>query len=212
MMRSRVLVRSFAVVLSFLSAVYFSEAVIFTENTTIQETNDLYEGAGLLISNCTVTVLGIHHFSAVDIVARGTVDVYGTCTMYALTADGATLRLGGGHVLGISTALSLSNGSTLLVCGTNTSAKVDGAWAGLGGMIQAADVSVSSDSTISANGQGYTGGVNAANGNGPGAGVRGEYNGPGASHGAIHAGGALQFADRSGDAHVAERHNDSQKA
>ena len=30
--------------------------------------------------------------------------------------------------------------------------------------------------------------------------------------GAIHAGGALQFADRSGDAHVAERHNDSQKA
>jgi hypothetical protein len=30
--------------------------------------------------------------------------------------------------------------------------------------------------------------------------------------GAIHAGAGLQFADRSGDAHVAERHNDSHKA
>jgi RHS repeat-associated protein len=108
---------------------------------------------------------------------------YGAVTV----ENGATLTVGGGSVLTIDDALTVTGNSTLLLQGANTSGEVNGQWAGVGVTINAADVEVDAGSSISANGQGYTS-VTGATGNGPGGGggnstvtAGGGYGGAGAN-------------------------------
>ncbi len=105
---------------------------------------------------------------------------------------GATLTIGGQTTLNCTT-LDVTNSSTLLVQSINNSALVSGTWQGLGGTINATgNVNIDSTSTISADGQGYTGVGGGGTGNGPGGGPGrgGGYDGPGGSYGGLGANGA----------------------
>ena len=88
-----------------------------------------------------------------------------TYTVNDLTVDnGATLTIAGGTTLNVLGTLNVTDGSTIIAQGTNRAAQINSAWAGVGVTINAHNVLVSSDSKISADGQGYV--LNAGPGHG----------------------------------------------
>ena len=85
-----------------------------------------------------------------------------TIAYQAMTTDNsATLTIGGGSIITISETLSIVGNSTLFLQGKNNTSQVSGQWIGEGVTINAGDVTIDNGSKISADGQGYTGVVNA---------------------------------------------------
>ena len=168
-------------------AVYYADAVAyigFTGSTAIGGGGP-HGGGGTGTSGFFDTFVANHHLRifenfvvAVDVAAQ-----YGAVTL----ADSARLTLGGGSVLTVDGELAVTEGSTILCQGKDTSAQVGGEWAGAGVTIDVGDLTVSSDSRITADGQGYRGAKTGfTSGTGPGAGGPGVgAGGPGAGHGGV---------------------------
>ena len=111
---------------------------------------------------------------------------YGAVTV----ENGGTLVIGGGSAIDIGGTLTVTGNSTILLQGKNTTAKVNGKWAGEGVTLRAANVVVAAGSKISADGQGYV------TSQGPGAGPTksdgGSYGGRGgANSGPTYGSGAI---------------------
>ena len=100
-------------------------------------------------------------------IAAGTTATYTSITVQ----DGATLTVGGGSTLTVSGAMHVTGDSNIVLQGANTTAQVNGAWAGVGSTISAGSVAVDAGSSINADAQGYTAS------NGPGAAAAGTTNG-----------------------------------
>ncbi len=101
-------------------------------------------------------------------------------------ANGAQLDLGGGTVLTVDGAFTLSGNSTVVCQSKNTTAQVNGQWAGVGVAIYAGNLTIEAGSKISADGQGYVGGQTAGSpGQGPGGGIwtNGDWRAAGGSYG-----------------------------
>ena len=108
---------------------------------------------------------------------------------------GATLEIAGGGGVRVAGDLSVLDSSTVVVGTANRSAQVDGAWAGVGGTIEAANVTVDATSRIHADGLGYTGTDTAGSGPGGGAGDRSSgHGGGGGGHGNAGSGGRNSYA------------------
>jgi hypothetical protein len=104
--------------------------------------------------------------------------------------SGAILTVGGGSSLIVADRLTVTGSSRLLLGAKNRDATIDGEWRGAGVTIAAGNVTVTADSIITADGQGYVGRA------GPGAGgsdpiCAGRTAGAGAGHGG--AGGSGGF-------------------
>ncbi|NVN93010.1 MAG: hypothetical protein HXX11_20780, partial [Desulfuromonadales bacterium] len=69
--------------------------------------------------------------------------------------NGATLSIAGGSTIHVTETVTVSGNATILLQGKNNSAQVGGQWAGVGGTINAANVTVDAGSKITADGQGY---------------------------------------------------------
>ena len=69
--------------------------------------------------------------------------------------SGAILTIAGGSTINVAGTVTVTGGSTILLQGKNTSAQVDGQWAGVGVTINAADIQIDAGCAISADGQGY---------------------------------------------------------
>lgn len=107
-----------------------------------------------------------------------------TPTYGAVTLTDATLTVGGGSTITVNGAVTLSGTSTLLLKGKNTSAQVAAAWAGDGVTLNAASMTVSANSVVSANEQGYKGGLGGmSDGKGPQGGSGTCCTGAGGGHG-----------------------------
>jgi YD repeat-containing protein len=110
-----------------------------------------------------------------------------TASFDAITvSNGAPLIIGGGSSITLTGALTVTGNSTVYVLSKNNTGMAGGVWAGVGSIIQAASVEVDSGSTISADGQGYSGGA-ITPGNGPGGGTG---DGIGGSYGGVGGGNA----------------------
>jgi hypothetical protein len=106
------------------------------------------------------------------VISTNTTYATGTYSLTSLTVEnGATLTVGGGSTLTVSGAVLVTANSSIVLQGANTSAQVNGAWAGVGSTINAATVEVDTGSSINADAQGYT-----AN-SGPGAATSGTNGG-----------------------------------
>ncbi len=92
--------------------------------------------------------------------------------------NGAVLGVAGGSTVTLTASLTLQESATLILRGVNNTAQVDGVWKGAGVAVIAGDVSVSPESSIIADGQGYQV-VTGWNGMGPGGGASGSWNGGG---------------------------------
>ncbi|MGI6103244.1 MAG: DUF2341 domain-containing protein [Patescibacteria group bacterium] len=102
-----------------------------------------------------------------------------------LIENGSLFVVGGDSSLTISEDLTVTGGSTLQLEGANRTGKVDDQWRGTGVAINAGDLVIDAGSSITADGQGYTGTHRGA-GNGPGgAPAGGIYAGPGGSYGGV---------------------------
>lgn len=96
----------------------------------------------------------------------------GTYQIDSLTVEsGATLTIAGGSSLQVTGGITVTGNSNIVLQGANTSAQVNGLWAGSGVTISASSVQVDAGSTINANGQGYVAEA------GPGGGVSTDSNG-----------------------------------
>jgi len=152
----------------------------FYTGTTINTA--IYDGQSIVVDGCTVAVVGQHEFANVDIVTNGvmTCDNLEVDTNLTL-AEGTMLTISGGSLLQVAGALTVETNASLICEGLNTGGQVAGQWVGVGVSIQAGSVTVAAGGTISADGQGYTGGQ------GPGAGASvligggGSYGGSGGS-------------------------------
>ncbi len=83
-------------------------------------------------------------------------------------------------------SLKVTNNARLLLQGADTTGKVGGLWQGKGVTIVSASIEVDPGSSISADGQGYTGGATAHPGNGPGGGCGTDlYDSAGGSYGGL---------------------------
>ena len=101
-----------------------------------------------------------------------------TMTYTSLTVqNGATLTVGGGSTLNVTGALLVTGNSNIVLQGANTSAQVNGAWAGVGSTLNAASVEVDAGSTINADAQGYT--ASSGPGGASGSSYGGSYGGAG---------------------------------
>jgi len=105
---------------------------------------------------------------------------------------GSTLNLGGGTVLTVDGNLNVTSNSTVLCLGANnTSTNASGQWVGQGVTINASNVLVEAGSQITADAQGYIGGIGAwGNDYGCGPGGAGADSGHGGGGGYGGAGGA----------------------
>ncbi|MBZ5630062.1 MAG: Ig-like domain repeat protein, partial [Acidobacteriia bacterium] len=109
--------------------------------------------------------------------------------------NGATLKIGGGSIVNVSGAITVTANSAIVLQGKDTSAQVDGLWQGAGVTINADTVQVDQGSAISADAQGYVGSYWNAAASGPGgalgARVGGTYGGTGANSSGIATYGSL---------------------
>ena len=82
----------------------------------------------------------------------------GSTTHYnSLTVtNGGLVTVGGNSTLTLAGSVKVTGNSSLVLQSANTSAQVNGAWAGVGDTIQASSVQVDAGSSINADGQGYT--------------------------------------------------------
>ncbi len=118
----------------------------------------------------TLRSVSIEYSTADITVSSDTVWPEGEYNVRNLTVtNGATLTIEGGSLVQVSETISVTNNSTILLKGKNRSGQVEGQWAGVGVTINSANVTVESGSKISADGQGYVGGVGGS-GKGPGGG------------------------------------------
>jgi len=85
--------------------------------------------------------------SVVETLELGEISVLGGCTLSI--RGGTTVRVGGD--------LTVAGNSTILAQAKNTSAQVDGVWAGVGVTINAGNLTIKSGSKITPDGQGYVG-------------------------------------------------------
>jgi RHS repeat-associated protein len=111
------------------------------------------------------------------VISTNTAWAVGSYQFNSLTVNsGATLTVAGGSTLTVTAGITVTANSNIVLQGANTSAQVNGAWAGAGVTISAASVEVDAGSTINADGQGYVAGA------GPGTnGGGGSYGGAGGS-------------------------------
>jgi hypothetical protein len=94
------------------------------------------------------------------------------------------LTIGGGSAIAVTNTVTVTGNSTILLQSVNTSAQVSGQWLGQGVTISATNLQVDAGSTISANGQGYSGNNCSGPGAGPGGGpLNCNNNGNGGSYG-----------------------------
>ncbi len=97
----------------------------------------------------------------------------------SVTIDaGGILQLAGGSSLSVTGDLNVGAGGEVVVEGKNRDGQVDGAWAGEGVSITAANITIADGAAIHADGQGYT------SGKGPGA-PAANTNTTGASYGGV---------------------------
>ena len=96
--------------------------------------------------------------------------------------NGATLAIAGRSVISVSGNVTVAGGSKILLQGKNTSAQVNGQWAGVGVTLNTGSMNVDGTSQISADAQGYV--TTGYYGLGPGGAVAG------ASYGGRGSGGA----------------------
>ena len=93
-------------------------------------------------------------------------------------SNGATLTLGGGGTVTVAGAMLVTGNSTIVLQSANTSAQVNGVWAGVGDTIQAGSLEVDTGSSITADEQGYTA-SNGPGGAAAGTTIGGSYGGAG---------------------------------
>ena len=94
------------------------------------------------------------------------------------------MTIGGGSAIAVTNTVTVTGNSTILLQSVNTSAQVSGQWLGQGVTISATNLQVDAGSTISANGQGYSGNNCSGPGAGPGGGpLNCNNNGNGGSYG-----------------------------
>ncbi|MGE5607820.1 MAG: carboxypeptidase regulatory-like domain-containing protein, partial [Bacillota bacterium] len=108
---------------------------------------------------------------ALRVVSSFVLDTNAEYTYSSVTVIGSSLYVGGGTTLNVDGTLRVTAGSTLYALGANRTGQVDGTWRGVGVKINASRIEISADSRVNADGQGYTGGIYAASGSGPGGGV-----------------------------------------
>ena len=108
-----------------------------------------------------------------------------------IVTDAAQLDIGGGSTVTVDGALSVTDGSTILCQGKNTTGQVNGQWVGAGVAIGAQSVTIDAISKITADGQGYAGGADSRPGVGPGGGGVTYPRGGGGGYGGAGAGGAV---------------------
>ena len=150
-----------------------AQSVMLTSNTNIWATNTTYEGYDVVVSNCTVALFGDHTFRAFSVISNGTASLTGTelCLTHLTLNEDSTFSVCGGGTLYVSNSIVLTNGSTVALQGTNTTAEVDGAWRGQGAVILTSNLTVAAGCAVSADGQGYAGGTGSQDGKGPGGGT-----------------------------------------
>jgi RHS repeat-associated protein len=118
------------------------------------------------------------------VITSSTVWPSGTYALNSLAVEnGAVLTIGGGSTVLVTGAALVTQNSNVVLQSINTTAQVNGVWAGTGVTIHAGSFEVDAGSTINADGQGYA--VHA----GPGAGT-GSYINNGGSYGGVGGGQA----------------------
>jgi len=157
------------------------EAALFVTDVTIADGDATYDGQSLVVYGNTVTINGDHSFDIVDMYGGAAVVGDGeTLNVTNLHVDGtSTLTIAGGATLAANDTIAVQGNSTILCQGKNTDGQVGGEWVGEGVMIDAQNVTVETGSVISADGQGYAGGM------GPGEGSNKNYGGGGGSYGGV---------------------------
>jgi RHS repeat-associated protein len=106
------------------------------------------------------------------VISANTAWAAGAYQLNSLTVNnGATLTVAGGSTVVVANAVTVTADANIVLQGANTTAQVNGAWAGTGVTISAANVDVDAGSSINADGQGY------APSAGPGAGPAGSSDG-----------------------------------
>jgi hypothetical protein len=84
--------------------------------------------------------------------------------------NGANLLIGGGSRIDADGTVTVTGNATIILQGKNSTGQVGGQWVGQGVTLFAANVQLDPGSSITAEGQGYTGGATGQAGNGPGGG------------------------------------------
>ncbi|MBI4657666.1 MAG: hypothetical protein HY735_02250, partial [Verrucomicrobia bacterium] len=102
----------------------------------LDPTNLHYDGQNVIFVGNTSTLDGDHSFLNLGIFA-------------------GTVALTGGSTLTVVETLDLMTNAVLLVQGKNTTAQVNGQWAGVGGTINVSNLVVETGAKITADGQGY---------------------------------------------------------
>ncbi len=125
--------------------------------------------------------------------ASGSTNSYRNITVNS----GATLTIGGNSTVSSTGTFLITANSTVKMQSTQNTAKVSGAWSGLGSSITGVTMQIDSGSSLNADGQGYTGGgtggsgscsATAGFGNGPGGGNTGSGGGNNSAGGGGYAG------------------------
>ena len=166
-------------------AVYYASAGNFTGFTTSTAAGAPQGGNGSVIfSNNSTPNQALYVYQQSTLPAN-TVSTFDSVTV----ENGGTLTIGGGATLQVTGAITVTGNSSIVLQSINTSAKVNNKWQGSGVTIDAASIQVDHGSSISADGQGYTGSGCGSPGSGPGgAPVNCDNNGNGGSYGGLGAG------------------------
>ena len=100
--------------------------------------------------------------------------------------NGANLLIGGGSRIDADGTVRVTGNSKIILKGKNAAGQVGGQWVGQGVTLFAYNVQLDNGSSITADGQGYTGGALGQSGNGPGGGGgTAGYDSAGGSHGGL---------------------------
>ncbi|MGC8990422.1 MAG: Ig-like domain-containing protein, partial [Verrucomicrobiia bacterium] len=146
----------------------------------------VYDGLNVVVHGASVVIQGDHVFDDLQVLGGAVLDVAGETLVVGdlQVGSGSELKLAGGATLYVARALVISGGSKLVCRSINASARVNDQWIGRGATVVAGNALIESGSKITADGQGYTGGVaNGPAGNGPGTTARPDNISPGAGYG-----------------------------
>jgi RHS repeat-associated protein len=111
----------------------------------------------VLPDNSVVTLdsITVNNSSVIAIGNNSTITVNDITVTGDSVAAGSVFKIGGGSTVNVTGKILVSGNSTILLQGKNTTAQINGTWAGTGVTINAANVQVDVGSKISADGQGY---------------------------------------------------------
>ena len=160
-------------------AVYYEDATGFGDFTASSAAGGSGLGAGedgSVVFADTSVPYGSYSFYQHVWLPDDSVDLLGAARLF----DGTVLSVGGGSTLTVYGDLDLESGATLVARGAARQEQVDGTWQGAGATINAGNLTVAAGAAITADGQGYVGGVG---GPGAGPGAYSEAWPSGAAHG-----------------------------